>query len=135
VRISRYSGAVFCGGFVVEQTSNIDVDAVSDRNELQHQCQSCESKERAPEVFESELMVNVTDVAEAIGNSSQAKGKRNADGGNQPSNDKRDPEEHLARVDFPADLQVQGKSSPEYPDDTSPTSKDEEGATEGAREA
>jgi len=79
-------------------------------------------------------MVDVTDVAEAIGNSSHAKGKRHADGGNQPSDHKCDPEEYLTRIDFPADLQMQSKSPPEYPDDTGPSSENEECATEGARE-
>lgn len=79
-------------------------------------------------------MVNVTDVAKAIGNTGQAKCKRKASSGYEPADDERDPKEYLASVDFPANLQMQGKSSPENPDDNSPSPEDEKSATESACE-
>ena len=79
-------------------------------------------------------MIDVANVAESIGDAGQGKRQRYSDTWDEPSDNKRDPEEFVACAHFPAYLQMQGQSSPKDPDDNSPAAKDEKSAAEGACE-
>lgn len=62
------------GGAVIEQGSNVDLDAIPESDGLDDERRGGEGKQRAPEVLEAFGVVDVTDVAESIRNPGQTQG-------------------------------------------------------------
>lgn len=59
-------------GLIIEETPHIDLDAVADRDELEHHCEGGKGQQRAPEVLQRVFVVDMTDIPKAKRNSSQA---------------------------------------------------------------
>lgn len=125
VAVRRQARVLGRGGVIVER-GEVDLDAVAESDELDDNGQTGKDEQRNPEISQAVLVVDVTSRAETERDTTEDDGHDSTENGDAPAGRVRHPHEAAADDNLPANLQMQRQRAQKDPDNSRPTTENEQ---------
>lgn len=130
LRVRRQSGTL-CRSGVVGERRQIHLDTVPECRKLENNGESGKDEQRDPKVGQAVLMVDMASRAKPKRDSTGDESDNDTNERNAPADNLGEPHEVPAYHDLPANLEMERQRSQKHPDNSGPTSEDQEGARGG----